>query len=113
MLPGDGAVPQYLAQPPRPVILMVTPSSLLRRNGSRPRRYSHNVIPTTLSACLIDSPIERLSRATLKLPRERNRNYPARRRQPSREGGARHQPVTLRTLEAARTGKVLLREGVF
>jgi len=22
-LPGDGAVPQYLAQPPRPVILMV------------------------------------------------------------------------------------------
>ncbi|KYQ56239.1 hypothetical protein ALC60_04853 [Trachymyrmex zeteki] len=112
MLPGDGAVPQYLAQPPRPVILMVTPSSLLRRNGSRPRRYSY-VVPTTLSARLIDSLIERLSRATLKLPRERNRNYPARRRQPSREGGARHQPVTLRTLRvgfpALRMHAVILR----
>lgn len=31
MLPGDGAVPQYLAQPPRPVILLVLLSLLSQR----------------------------------------------------------------------------------
>lgn len=77
-----------------------------------PRRYCNDVTATALSTRPIDSPIERLSRATSKLPRERHRNYPAWRRQPSREGGARHQPVTLRT-PGAGTGKVILRKGVF